>query len=119
MPLIMLSRQQIFHIEGLSVRDGKMLQVKIDPAGLFLGGIEIDRDKDEVAGCHLAVAEDMRTVGWMEVQRAITLQGGIFSPYLVEAGDERSERVPGGAIPSADLVLFAMEVLFAAGPQRE
>ena len=88
MPLIMLSGKKVFHIERLAVRDGEMFQVEIDPSSLFLSGIEVDGDEDEIARGDLAVAENMRAIGRMKVQRAVALQSGILAANLIEACDQ-------------------------------
>ncbi len=51
----------------------------------------------------------------MEVEVFVALQGGVVAADVVEVGDEGGDGVGVGAVPGAELVLFAVEILFAAG----
>ena len=114
-PVVVGAGEEVFDFEVLVVRDGELFEVEVDPAGLLLGGVEVDGDEDLIAAAGFAVAEDVRIVGGVEVERAVALERGVVAADLVDPGDERSEAVGGRAIPVADLVLFAVEVFFAAG----
>ena len=51
----------------------------------------------------------------VEVEREVALQRGVGAANLVEQGDERGEGVGVAAVPAANFVLLAVEVLLAAG----
>src|ERR1700754_595146 len=96
------------------MRDSELLEIELDPAGLFLSRVEIDGNQNAVAATGFAVAEDVWVIYWMKVERAVAVEGRIAAPDLVDLGDERSEAVAGGTIPMADLIFFTVEILFAA-----
>ena len=114
-PLVVGAGEEVFYLEVLVVGDGELFEVEVDPAGLLLCGVEVDGDEDAVVAAGFAVAEDVRIVGGMEVERVVALEGGVVAADVVDLGDEWREAVAGGAVPVADLVFFAVEVLFAAG----
>ena len=47
-PLVVGAGEEVFYFEVLVVRNGELLEVEVDPAGLLLGGIEIDSDENLV-----------------------------------------------------------------------
>ena len=61
----------------------------------------------------------MRVVDGVEVEREVALEGGVGAANLVEEGDERGEGVGIAAVPAADFVLLAVEILLAAGLDGE
>jgi len=112
-PRVVDAGEEIFYFEVFVVRDRELFEVEVDPAGLLLGGVEVDGDENFVRATGFAVAEDIGIVGWMEVERTVAMERGVVAADLVDLRDERSEAVAGGAVPVADLVLLAVEVLFA------
>jgi len=106
--------EEVFDFEVFVVRDGELFEVEVDPAGLLLSGVEVDGDENFIAAARFAVAEDVGVVGGMEVERAVAVKCEVVAADLVDLRDERSEAVAGGAVPVADLVFLAVEVLFAA-----
>ena len=47
-PLVVDAGEEVLDVEGLVVCDAELLEVEVDPAGLFVVGIEIDDDQDGV-----------------------------------------------------------------------
>jgi len=113
-PVVVGAGEEVFDFEVFVVRDRELFEVEVDPAGLLLSGVEVDGYENPVAAARFAVAEDVGIVGGMEVEGAVALEGRVVAADLVDLSNERSEAVAGGAIPAADLVLFAVEVFFAA-----
>src|SRR5438034_9597962 len=113
-PLVVDAGEEVFYFEVFVVRDRELFEVEVDPAGLLLGGVEVDGDENPVASAGFAVAEDVGIVGGMELERAVAVECGVVAADLVDLSDERSEAVAGGAVPAADFVLLAVEVLLAA-----
>ena len=114
-PLVVGAGEEVFYLEVLVVGEGKLFQVQVYPAGLFLNGVEVDGDEDAVVAVGFAIAEDVWVIGWVEVEGFVGLEGGVFASYAVDLSDEWGDGVRGGAVPVADLVFFAVEVLLAAG----
>ena len=47
-PLVVDSGEEVLDVEGLVVCDAEEFEVEVDPAGLFVAGIEVDDDQDYV-----------------------------------------------------------------------
>src|ERR1700733_8551281 len=114
MPGVVGAAEEIFDFKVFVVRNRELFQGEIDPAGLFLGGIEVNCDKNAVASARFAEAEDVRIVDGMEVEEAVAVECGVVASNLIDLGDQRSEAVAGRAVPMANLVLFAVEILFTS-----
>ena len=113
-PVVADSCKQIFDFKVFVVGNRELLEVEVNPAGLFLRGIEVDGDENSIAFARFAVAEDVGIIDGMKVERTVALQGGIFTADLVNLSNQRSEAVSGRAVPMADLIFFAVEVLFTS-----
>jgi hypothetical protein len=49
----------------------------------------------------------------MEVERTVALEGRIVAADLIDQGNQRREAVGRRAIPTANFILLAVEILFA------
>ena len=70
-------------------------------------------DVGEVFGV-LAVTDKLFVINRMESQAPVALQGRVFSPDPVDPTDKSREAVPVFDVPVPDLVLFGVQVFFAA-----
>ncbi len=78
MPVVVDSGEKVFDLEVHVVGNRELLEVEIDPAGLLLRRIEIDGNKDRIGSARFAVAEDVRVIDWMEVERIVAVERRIF-----------------------------------------
>ncbi len=105
-PLVVSAGEEVFDLKVLVVGEGQFFEVEVDPAGLLLGGVEVDGYEDAIVAVGFAVAEDVGIVGGVEVEGFIALEGRVFAADAVDLCDERGDGVGGSAVPVADLVLF-------------
>src|ERR1700722_716163 len=109
----MRAGKQIFDLEILAMRNSEQFEIEVDPAGLLLGGIEVDGNEDAVVATRFAVTENVRVIDRMEVERTITVEGGIVAADSVDQSDQRGEAVGCRAVPLANFILLAVEILLA------
>jgi hypothetical protein len=86
-PLVVRAGEEVFDFEVLVVGEDELFEVEFDPAGLFLGGVEVDGDEDSVATVDFAVAENVGVVGRMKVKRRVALEGRVFTTDAVDLCD--------------------------------
>ena len=78
-PLVVGAGEEVFDLEVLVVREGQLFEVQVDPAGLFLGRVEVNGDEDTVVAVGFAVTEDVGVVGGVEVEGVVALECSVFA----------------------------------------
>src|SRR3954465_2670731 len=109
-------------LPGVVAGGGKIVQcvsgagraVEIQPAGLRVVRIEVDRDQDEIVARLLRVAEELVIVRGVEAQAPVALQRGILLPHGIQTAHQRPQAIGPVALPALDFVLLRVEVFLAA-----
>src|SRR3954470_21674438 len=83
--------------------------VEIQPAGLQVVRIEVDRDQDEIVARLLRVADELVIVRGVEAQAPVALQRGIRLPYGIQTADKWPQAVRPVTLPALDLVFLRIE----------
>src|ERR1700733_7893293 len=75
-PLVALVAQQIVHLVGRRLVESERRQVELDPARLYVMGIEVDHHDDHVVGGSIAlqIPDELLIIERTEAQRRIRLQ---------------------------------------------
>src|SRR5262245_8768680 len=96
-PGVPAAAEQVLHFIGAPLAGSE-----VDPAGLHVSRVEIDRHQDEAPAFLLRIGEQLIVVCRVEAQVPVGLQRDVLASQLVELLNQGSEAVRPLAIPALD-----------------